>query len=289
MKRLPEPNIDDATVINDLAQRERLSSHPMLRDSLNVIVNQYEAYGRVRGDVFNLNAPVAIEPALADAMRGHYSNAVNGLEFISAIRENSSPDVCPMCGSFGTSQVDHVAPKEEYPEYSFFSRNLVPACECNIKKGVLYRGVGIGERVLHPYYDDVMRERLMMLSFSGAGDSPDIEIQSLDLHAANPAVQFHLTNIIKKTKIKIWAIKQWANSQRTPINMFSGLRYRHGDIDFATLRDLILDELNSADDVYETPNNWKSMFMYGLSRHDESINFLVGKINDVRRSNFNVV
>jgi len=36
----------------------------------------------------------------------------------------------------------------------------VPACKCNSKRSTLLIGPNPGERILHPYYDDVLGERL---------------------------------------------------------------------------------------------------------------------------------
>lgn len=283
MKRLSEPGVNDEQILNEIAGRAALSSHPQLQNSLGLVVGQYLNYCHVKGDVSLLEAPIGMDVKLATAMRGHYNNAINGLEFIRKMRESMSPDVCPMCGSFGTSQLDHVAPKEEYPEYAFFSWNLVPACDCNTKKGTRYRGDGIGERVLHPYYDDILRDRLAYLRFYGDVDAPDIEVRVVDRYSNHPAVKYHVDTIIKKTRIKTWAFRQWANLQRAPGNLISGLRYSSGNLTADVLERFMHDELSAADENYQTPNNWTSMLMYGIVSNPTLVEHLTNTANRLRQ------
>lgn len=285
MKRLSEPRVNDEQILTEMAGRAALSSHPYLRNSIGLVVGQYLSYCRLKGDVSLLGAPIAIDAKLATAMRGHYSNAVKGLEFIGMIRESVSPDVCPMCGSFGTSQVDHVAPKEEYPEYAFFSWNMVPACDCNNRKGTRYKGAGLGERVLHPYYDDILRDRLAYLRFSGDVSAPDIEVTIVDRYFNHPAVKYHVDSILKNTRVKTWAFKQWANLQRSPGNIIPGLRYSSGNITADVLDQLVRDELAAADENYQTPNNWTSMLMFGIVSNPQLVEHLTNKANQLRQQN----
>ncbi|UUZ55135.1 hypothetical protein LP419_04565 [Massilia sp. H-1] len=108
----------------------------------------------------------------------HYEGEIKGLEYIAKIRNEVRTDVCPLCGSTKPpGQVDHFIPKEDYPEFSFFIPNLVSACDCNLHKGKNYKGQINGERLLHPYFDRCMSERLIYLSFEGDVSSPDIKIK----------------------------------------------------------------------------------------------------------------
>lgn len=68
---------------------------------------------------------------------------------------------CPMCGSLHSGTLDHIFPQSDYPEFAVFSRNLVPACKCNSKRQNDLLGDGQGERILHPYYDVCLGERLL--------------------------------------------------------------------------------------------------------------------------------
>lgn len=61
---------------------------------------------------------------------------------------------CPFCGGIGrVRSLDHYLPKANFPEFSVFPANLVPACkECNEDKSNTV-AQNIGDQVLHPYFD----------------------------------------------------------------------------------------------------------------------------------------
>ncbi|MCK1453591.1 hypothetical protein IVB36_22630 [Bradyrhizobium sp. 35] len=62
---------------------------------------------------------------------------------------------CPFCGIGESSTLDHYLPKEQYPEFSVFPKNLVPSCAvCNTRKRdrILDKGTNV-RMFLHPCYD----------------------------------------------------------------------------------------------------------------------------------------
>lgn len=62
---------------------------------------------------------------------------------------------CPYCGNIGTSaQLDHYLPKQSYPQYSVYPKNLIPCCrDCNegYKKAALANTEA--EQLINPYFD----------------------------------------------------------------------------------------------------------------------------------------
>jgi hypothetical protein len=62
---------------------------------------------------------------------------------------------CPFCGISESSTLDHYLPKEQYPEFSVFPKNLVPSCAvCNTRKRDRILDEGTNVRMfLHPCYD----------------------------------------------------------------------------------------------------------------------------------------
>ncbi len=64
-------------------------------------------------------------------------------------------DKCPFCGGIGRPKsLDHYLPKANYPQFSVFPHNLVPACrDCNTGKSNSL-ATNLNEQVLHPYFDD---------------------------------------------------------------------------------------------------------------------------------------
>ena len=64
-------------------------------------------------------------------------------------------DKCPFCGGIGRPKsLDHYLPKANYPLFSVFPHNLVPACrDCNTAKSNSL-ATNANEQVLHPYFDN---------------------------------------------------------------------------------------------------------------------------------------
>ncbi|UUZ49590.1 hypothetical protein LP420_04845 [Massilia sp. B-10] len=175
---MPNLGVDDFMVLKTLSENRALGSFGFLLDSLPVISASYGKYVAVGGDPWEIPEPVIMPDNLKKSLITHYEGEIKGLEYIAKIRNEVRTDVCPLCGSTKPpGQVDHFIPKEDYPEFSFFIPNLVSACDCNLHKGKNYKGQINGERLLHPYFDRCMSERLIYLSFEGDVSSPDIKIK----------------------------------------------------------------------------------------------------------------
>ncbi|ALS33053.1 hypothetical protein PTRA_a1912 [Pseudoalteromonas translucida KMM 520] len=74
-------------------------------------------------------------------------------------------DECPYCGIGEPTTLDHYLPKEEFPEFSVLSTNLIPVCGvCNSNyKGRIW--IKNGNRLfLHTYYDQFPDEYLLEAS-----------------------------------------------------------------------------------------------------------------------------
>lgn len=282
MKFLSLPNHDDFLLIKTLSVRATLKSYPHLLAELQRIEDQYTWYDLYGGNAWQLDPPLLLSDQLIYALKLHYNAPPAGLEIIEVIRNLGSPTVCPMCGSLKPSQVDHVAPKDIYPEFSFYSRNLVPACDCNGIKKLAYKGQFPGERILHPYYDEVLRKRLAFLYFSGDLTAPKVDVLISPDHQMNMAVRFHLDQILRKTRIFFWANSKWATLLRKPEKFFPALKYHTEEVGFDKLLEIVSTQLENSDEIYETPNNWESMFLMGIIQSHNVINFIVQHIRMIR-------
>ncbi|MEL4411341.1 hypothetical protein [Shewanella algae] len=87
---------------------------------------------------------------------GYYTDqVVNGdLRFIYDIIRSSSIR-CPHCGCSKVTCLDHYLPKEKFPLFSIYPKNLIPTCkDCNEAKGT-YASNDYKESLLNPYFDDL--------------------------------------------------------------------------------------------------------------------------------------
>lgn len=93
---------------------------------------------------------------------------------------------CAYCGIVPSTTLDHYLPKDGkrgYPELSLLPANLVPSCSlCNNPRGFLDAS---GRRVLiHPYFDVIPQERLLVADVSVVDGLPDVEFR-VDLSACS--------------------------------------------------------------------------------------------------------
>ncbi|WP_293405406.1 hypothetical protein [Phenylobacterium sp.] len=264
MNRLDPPiTFDDAAALDTLASNVRLGSYPALAAHLIAIKAGYSQYVGVHGNVLTIT-PVVLPKALGKSLISHYASPPQDLTNIGELREESAVGTCPMCGSLHTWSLDHVLPKETHPAFAIFTPNLVPACHCNTKRGTALVGPNPGERILHPYFDDVLAERNLAARFDDLGRAPRITIRVLRHHTdpAYPAVSFHLEKVVLPAGARRYMIKRWARLVRQPSAIAANLSRRPQTL--GELTDTLERERDRADDSRESKNNWDSLFLTGL-------------------------
>jgi hypothetical protein len=191
-----------------------------------------------------------------------------------------------MCGSLGSGTLDHVFPKYDYPELSIFSRNLVPACLCNSKRKNDLTGPDPNERVLHPYFDDILEQRLLKakITMQSAADvdTPviDLVINLPETHAYHPAVKFHKDQIVCRTQVFAYFDKTWAKIVRSPQTYFDFPP--GGDVMLPMFTDELIRVLQKKDTHFGTPNNWESMLFAGIVDSPNAKDYLLERINGLR-------
>ena len=293
MKQLQQPQIPDVTNLRSLARNRRVASYPALGPRVREILHSYAAYRRVNGNAIAAGAPTAlnINNGLADALRQHYNTPPSVLRsFLETMRDKGSPDVCPMCGSLGTGTLDHVFPKIDFPEFSFFSLNLVPACLCNTKRQDNLAGAGAGQRVLHPYYDAILNQRLARVDIQQTQQNgfrrPTMQLAVLlpNQHANFAAVRYHIDNVVLKTQVLEHCEATWIKIGRRPEHYFT---LPAGQVSAQALTQAVADALNKKDIHYGSFNNWESMLFAGIQANAALIVFLAQRVNDLRNGDVN--
>jgi hypothetical protein len=286
MKKLPLPEAADDDVLQAIADRHPVADCPHLATDLATVKQRYLDYHSAAGNALAANAPqpITMPGLLQAALKNRYSTFSEDRKYISAIRDTSI-NICPMCGAPAIGTVDHVFPREHFAELAIFSKNLVPACfNCNTHRSSNYKGAGPDERVLHPYYDVRMDERLVRANISPVGTDfgkPVIDvvpnIPQTDLLYA--AVTFHLKTVIRPAGIVNRLCVMWACLQRDQ----NGILILQGT-DFS---DMQFDQevhaaLARADAEFSCRNNWKSILLAGLHANNPAKLWLAQKIRRIR-------
>lgn len=278
MKYIVAPVFDDPQALEDMASNKRLSSADIIQKEKHELLKAYHNYYSRKGNV-NLVQPIVISKDLKQKLLLHYKSPPKILDVIATIRDELSPNVCSMCGSFHASSVDHVFPKEHYPEFSILIKNLVPACACNSLRKDIYKGKR-GERILHPYYDKVCSQRIVSAKFKGNFLSPEILLEIIyNGNECKRAVNFHVNNVIAKTNIDNWMISQWSILLRRFRILIPELPNK-----VVSIRDMdwaISAALKRTDDEFSSLNNWKSILFSGLNSDATMKSLFVTHVNAI--------
>ncbi|WP_447772224.1 hypothetical protein [Aeromonas veronii] len=278
MKKLIPPNINDINIIRELSNNSRLNetSYPHLRRQLQTVEDAYNDYISHRGNAWNINN-ATLSNNLQKALIKHYKSPPTSINYLEGLRK-SSPESCPMCGGFKPSTLDHLLPKEDFPAWSIFSKNLVPACSCNSVRGRALKGPdGSNARVLHPYFDDCLSERLITTKLTHAIDFRWInaELDYVDVnHQHIESIRYHVTNIIIKNGINSWLIGQMNILKEFPANIIKGMP-RKRPINKLQLVDTLEELLEGYDEQCGTPNNWNSILIHGILLADDLHDWII--------------
>lgn len=284
MKYLQTPAYNDVELLQQASTNQQLSSYPHLRDELPSIIRAYNDYEHKSGNALSIEK-IVISDDLKNALKTHYRTEPQNFNFISTLRE-SSRSVCPMCGSLGTGTLDHILPQAHYPEFSVYSKNLVPACSCNIKRKDCYKGVNNSleeVRVLHPYYDAIMSERILSFNIVPSPSFPIVKFELYYLISDEetlPSIHFHVEKIIIPSGILKEMANKWASLSEYPSDTIHTLP-QNSIIDIDGLNNALADALGRHDRQKGTKNNWESIFIHSILSSDGAKEWIVRKHNEI--------
>jgi hypothetical protein len=270
MKFLGQPFFDDNQALVNLSENKQLSSYGELIQYRRQILAAYAAYQAAHGNVENFQS-IGLPASLGEKLAKHYSRPPVELSVLEILRK-SSLKVCPMCGSYGHGTLDHIFPRSPFTEFSVFTKNLVPACICNTKRKNNYKGA-VGERVLHPYFDDFMNQRLIRASFLGTFPTPTIDLEVCYSGENQNAVRYHLETIIRRTEIFKYLTDEWVTILRQPFDLHLELKQCR-PLNIPNIKMALQSILQRLDNEFGTPNNWKSILFAGIVFDMNAITFL---------------
>lgn len=157
MRSISLLNIDEISLFDEIAAAKRQPRRGRMRAARAEVLVAYQSYVDAAPEVGELDeAPLT--DLQKEAMRHAFTvetqpmTALRGdlLGRISVVR-------CPFCGISESSTLDHYLPKEQFPEFSVYPKNLVPSCAvCNTRKRdrILIEGTNV-RMFLHPCFDVV--------------------------------------------------------------------------------------------------------------------------------------
>ncbi|ELV3465482.1 HNH endonuclease [Enterobacter asburiae] len=262
MNKLKKPIFKDYSAFRLLSANTRLRYHRELNGQDAFMLEAYKEYVKKKG-VPDRRIYGVINADVGEALKYYYKSPGKSLSEIDVIRSQYANSLCPMCGSMHRGTLDHVLPKESYPEFSIFTRNLVPACKCNSFKSNTIAN-DEGHRMLHPYFDNILSQRLIRAEFSSLGETPVIDvIVVIDARSADyNNVLYHLDNVVIKNDIKGYLSEQWEMFYLYPELIVRGLNKKL--VNYNDVFNLLNEELSLLDEKHKGKNNWNSIFIAGL-------------------------
>ena len=136
-------------------------------------------------------------------LQGCYSSLTSISRKRKALIYSEQPDVlktfCPFCLLDKPRTLDHYIGQDEFPEYSFLAKNLIPCCyDCNQKKNTTWRR-NDKRRFIHFYNDDFFGEQFLFADLILANNTPAFQFslkQSPTLNDANfQIIQWHFEDL----------------------------------------------------------------------------------------------
>lgn len=276
MNKLNKPIFKDYSAFKRLSSNRKLKYYPDLNGQDAFILNAYRAYVKNRG-FLNVNACGVFNAGAAAALKYYYKDPVKCISIIDSIRNDNANSLCSMCGSMHSGTLDHVLPKEKYPEFSVFTKNLVPACKCNTFKSTTIAN-SAGHRMLHPYFDNVLSQRLIRAKFTNLGRTPTIDVKVV-IDSTDPDfnnVKYHLDNVVIKNNIIGYLSEQWEQFYLYPELVVRGLNKTL--LSYDDLSNFLIRELSLLDEKHKGKNNWNSVFVAGLI-HPSVIRWILYEIH----------
>lgn len=155
MRSAPLLPVDATDVFDDIAAAKRQPQRGRMQAARGEVLAAYQGYEDAVPEVGGLDKAQLTVPQ-KEAMRHAFTVETKPMTTLRGhLLTRISVARCPFCGISESSTLDHYLPKEQYPEFSVFPKNLVPSCAvCNTRKRdrVLDEGTNV-RMFLHPCYD----------------------------------------------------------------------------------------------------------------------------------------
>jgi len=157
MRSIPLYAIDAIAVFNDIATAKHEPRRTRMNNALPQVSLAYGIYEAAVPEVGGLDVALLTDRQ-KEAMQHAYLVETQPMTTLRAgLLDRITVARCPFCGISESSTLDHYLPKEQYPEFSIFPKNLVPSCAvCNNRKRDRILQVGTDVRMfLHPCFDSI--------------------------------------------------------------------------------------------------------------------------------------
>jgi len=155
MRSIPLLAVDATDVFDEITAAKHQPRRIRMQVARAKVLDAYQGYEDAVPEVGGLDEAALTDPQ-KEAMRHAFTVETEPMTTLRGnLLKRISVARCPFCGISESSTLDHYLPKEQYPEFSVFPKNLVPSCaDCNTRKRDRILDEGTNVRMfLHPCYD----------------------------------------------------------------------------------------------------------------------------------------
>jgi hypothetical protein len=157
MRSIPLLAVDATDLFDEITAAKRQPRRGTMQAARAEVLAAYQGYEDAVPEVGGLDEAQLTDPQ-KEVMRHAFTVETAPMTALrGALLKRTIVARCPFCGISESSTLDHYLPKEQYPEFSVFPKNLVPSCAvCNTRKrdGILDEGTNV-RMFLHPCYDEI--------------------------------------------------------------------------------------------------------------------------------------
>ena len=128
MRSIPHLAVDATDVFDEIAAAKHLLRRGRMLAARAEVLAAYQGYEDAAPEVGGLDR-VPLTDLQKEAMRHAFTVETEPMTVLRGdLLKRISVARCPFCGISESSTLDHYLPKEQYPEFSVFPKNLVPSC-----------------------------------------------------------------------------------------------------------------------------------------------------------------
>lgn len=273
MRKLDTPSVDDFQALNLLTKRGRHCKK--VAEERMKISEAYRLYEQSKGNPWILQNNIEFQE-IKSSLHALYNKPPKNFYYIDKLRDSVNGS-CPVCGGAAPFTLDHHLPKDIFPQFSLYSRNLVPACSrCNQVKGTKYCGSNYGERGVHPYFDQFAERRVIQVKFSPPWEAPKLEILPFDVSGDDfYAVQWQIKEIIIPAGIEKKIRGFWGQLISNPKK---SLRLTKKPANAKKFADLIKKQADVESHMNSSENCWSTVFYHGVADDHNVAHYVWSKV-----------
>lgn len=223
MKNLPSYNencfafhkkviLKKKNTIHDPTYKERVNSY---NDNVEIKYNEYiENYN---SNSLETIIPHGFNPLEKDTLLKLYSykfSLIQELKIKLTTINGKVDNTCQYCTIGEVGSLDHILPKDTYPEFSVNAKNLFPCCsKCNSKKSSCVTIAGIKQH-LNLYLDELPEEQYLFVEIDDIGDTIKLTYSLMNLNN----IDINLFRLIRNHYINLDLLKRFNENSHNVIS-----------------------------------------------------------------------